>query len=265
MLGEMFAIFGNPVEHSRSPLMHNYTFEQLGIDACYGRVHLLDGKRLRERFFSLGLDGANVTVPHKQDAFAACDEVRGFACRIGVVNTLVREDDKLIGYNTDADGFIFAIKDLENIKNILIIGAGGTARALALRLMDEDMRVVLLNRSKARLEPFVDDGFECYSWSEFVPQEFDLVINTTSAGLEDKSLPAPLELLEPLLRSAKAAVDVIYNIQTPFIELSEEMGVEVRDGKQMLLGQGVLAFRHFCKHKFEPKEIEAIMARSFEF
>ena len=106
---KLFAIFGDPVSHSRSPLMHNNVFRELGFNACYTRIHLKDGDRLRETFFGLGLDGANITVPHKEAAFKACDEVRGFAKKIGVVNTLINENGRLVGYNTDADGFLYAI------------------------------------------------------------------------------------------------------------------------------------------------------------
>ncbi len=76
---KLFAIFGDPVSHSRSPLMHNSVFKNLNYPACYTRVHLKDGSKLKETFFNLGLSGANITVPHKEDAYNACDEIRGFA------------------------------------------------------------------------------------------------------------------------------------------------------------------------------------------
>ena len=81
---KLFAIFGDPVEHSRSPLMHNSVFKNLNYPAYYTRVHLKDGSKLRETFLSLELSGANITVPHKEAAYAACDEVRGFAKTVGV-------------------------------------------------------------------------------------------------------------------------------------------------------------------------------------
>ncbi len=138
---KLFAIFGDPVSHSRSPLMHNCVFKNLKYDACYTRVHLLDGSKLKETFFSLGLSGANVTVPHKEEAYKACDEVRGFAKTVGVVNTLINENGKLVGYNTDADGFMYAIKEFGKINKVLILGAGGTAKALASRFMQENIKV----------------------------------------------------------------------------------------------------------------------------
>ncbi len=104
----LFTIFGDPVSHSRSPLMHNHVFKTLSLDACYTRTHLGDGMKLRDVFFSKALSGANITVPHKEAAFAACDEIRGIANEIGAVNTIINENGRLIGYNTDADGFIAA-------------------------------------------------------------------------------------------------------------------------------------------------------------
>jgi len=91
---KLFAIFGDPVAHSRSPLMHNHVFKSLGFKGCYTRIQLKDGSKLRETFFEFGLSGANITVPHKEAAFSACDEIRGFAKKIGVVNTIIYEDGK---------------------------------------------------------------------------------------------------------------------------------------------------------------------------
>ena len=128
---KLFTIFGDPVSHSRSPLMHNHVFKTLSLNACYTRTQLLEGSRLRETFFAKALSGANITVPHKGAAFIACDEIRGIANEIGAVNTIVNENGRLIGYNTDADGFLSAIQSFGPLKSALILGAGGTAKALA--------------------------------------------------------------------------------------------------------------------------------------
>ena len=262
---KLFAIFGNPVTHSRSPLMHNHVFKKLNYNACYTRIHLEDGAQLKQTFFAQKLSGANVTVPHKEAAFEACDEVRGFAQKMGVVNTLVNEDGRLIGYNTDADGFLFAISPFEKIKNILIIGAGGTARALSMKLQDEGMNVSVLNRSKPNLVHFEKMGLRTYTWDSFTPQEYDLVVNTTSAGLSDENYPAPVELLTPLLEQSAYAADAIYGKVTPFLRLCDELQVTYKDGADMLLGQGVLANHYFCEKTFSLEQIQAYMRESFNF
>ena len=190
-MAQLFSIFGDPVAHSRSPLMHNCVFKNLNYNACYTRTHLLDGSKLRELFFSLGLSGANVTVPHKEAAFKACDEVRGFAKKVGVVNTLINENGRLIGYNTDADGFIYAISEFPTIKKVLVLGAGGTAKALVSRFLEDDLEVSILNRSDTRLQSFKALTCRCFTWDDFQLQNYDLVVNTTSAGLKDSNLPAP--------------------------------------------------------------------------
>ncbi|NPA59518.1 MAG: shikimate dehydrogenase [Epsilonproteobacteria bacterium] len=262
-MGKLFAIFGDPVSHSKSPLMHNMVFKELNYDACYTRVHLKDGSKLRETFLNLKLSGANITVPHKEEAFKACDEVRGFAKNIGVVNTIVYENGKLIGYNTDADGFLYAIEEFKSIKNILIIGAGGTAKALASRFLQEDMRVSVLNRSEGRLDYFKNLDCETYTWDNYIQKKYDLVVNTTSAGLKDEELPAPKELINSILDNTSYVADAIYGKLTPFLKLAKDKNITYKDGADMLLGQGVLANELFVGKKLPLNAIKLSMKKSF--
>ena len=260
---KLFAIFGDPVSHSRSPLMHNSVFKNLNYKACYTRVHLKDGSKLKKTFFSLNLSGANVTVPHKEVAYHACDEVRGFAKKVGVVNTLINEDGRLIGYNTDADGFIYSIKKFENIQNILIIGAGGTAKALAMRFAQDNLKVDILNRSASKLEYFSNFVSACYTWDNFTVKRYDLVVNTTSAGLKDEELPAPKNLIEIILNNTSFVADAIYGKMTPFLKLAKNNNLIFKDGADMLLGQGVLANQLFVDKELNLDDIERNMKNSF--
>lgn len=262
---QLFAIFGNPVQHSRSPLMHNHVFKKLHFSGCYSRILLQDGSRLKESFFAHRLSGANITVPHKEAAFKACDEVRGFAKEIGVVNTLINEKGRLIGYNTDADGFLFAVKEFDALKDILIIGAGGTAKALARKFKAEGYEVHVLNRSAPNLIYFKEAGFETYTWETCPISAYDLIVNTTSAGLSDDALPAPLALLEPLLKKSRYGADVIYGKETPFLRLCKQKQLTCKDGADMLLGQGVLANAYFTDGKYTLEEIQRAMKESFLF
>ena len=260
---KLFAIFGDPVSHSRSPLMHNSVFKNLNYKACYTRVHLKDGSKLRDTFFSLGLSGANITVPHKEAAYEACDEIRGFASKVGVVNTIINENGRLIGYNTDADGFMYAIEEFGAIKNVLILGAGGTAKALASRFAQDNVNVSVLNRSASRLGYFKDLVSNCYTWDNIELQKYDLVVNTTSAGLKDEELPAPKELIDEILKSTSYVADAIYGKLTPFLALAKDMGITYKDGADMLLGQGVLANELFVDKKLDKKDILKEMKKSF--
>lgn len=260
----LFAIFGNPVSHSKSPLMHNLAFRGLGVDSCYTRYLLTDGSQLKEKFISLGLKGINITIPHKEEAFKACDILDPFAQKIGVVNTIVEREGKLYGYNTDALGFLKAISEFENIKTILFLGAGGTAQATSSILRDEGYDVTLLNRSQGRLEKYKVEGFETYTFDTFIPKDYDLVINMTSAGLEDDSLPAPIEILDEVIPKAKACVDVIYGKETSFLKLAKSYNKPCKDGSDMLLYQGIIAFEHFTEYEYGFDEIKPLMKRVFE-
>ena len=260
---KLFAIFGNPVAHSRSPLMHNSVFKNLNYKACYTRVHLKDGAKLKKTFFNLDLSGANITVPHKEEAYRACDEIRGFAQKVGVVNTIVNENGKLIGYNTDADGFMFAIEEFGDVKNILILGAGGTAKALSARFLQDNIKVSVINRSEGRLSYFKEIGCECFTWDTFEVSQYDLVVNTTSAGLKDEELPAPKEIIESVLQNTNFVADAIYGKLTPFLHLAQEKNITFKDGADMLLGQGVLANELFVNNELKKEDIKLYMQRSF--
>lgn len=261
---KLFAIFGDPVSHSRSPLMHNSVFKNLNYRACYTRVHLTDGAKLKETFFTLALSGANITVPHKEAAYEACDEIRGFAKKVGVVNTIINENGRLIGYNTDADGFMFAIEEFGKIDNVLILGAGGTAKALGARFLQDGIKVSVLNRSKNRLSYFKELGCECYEWQDFKISNYDLVVNTTSAGLKDEELPAPKDIIESVLDSTAFVADAIYGKVTPFLKLANEKNITCKDGADMLLGQGVLANELFTCNELKTKDIKTYMLKSFK-
>lgn len=244
--------------------MHNSVFKNLNYKACYTRVHLTDGSKLRETFFALKLSGANITVPHKEAAYMACDEVRGFAKKVGVVNTLVNEGGKLIGYNTDADGFMFAIKEFGEVKNILVLGAGGTAKALCARFIEDGIKVSVLNRSKERLTYFSKLKCDCFTWDDFKIGKYDLVVNTTSAGLKDEELPAPLVLVEEILDNTSFAADAIYGKVTPFLKLAKNKNITSKDGADMLLGQGVLANELFVNYELKTDDIKRCISKSFE-
>lgn len=260
----LFSLFGSPVSHSISPRLHNTTLQALNINGCYVRKEILEPEALLSTFRAMQLDGANVTVPHKEVAYEQCDEVRGLAKEIGAVNTLVREHERIIGYNTDAEGFYEAIKSFGNIHHTLILGAGGTAKAIALILKTHGIETTIMNRSANRLSFFQEKGFHCATWETFIPQSYDLIINTTSAGLKDEAYPCDKALLETLFTQAKCAFDVIYNKPTPFLQLAKQYGLVCKDGQEMLLHQAILAFNLFFHQQYTHQEIESLMCEAFK-
>lgn len=241
-----FAVIGNPIHHSLSPILHNSAFKALKIFGFYGR-YLLESHQAFSSLKDLHLKGANITVPYKEIAFKSCDEAFGIAREIGAVNTLIFEDEKVLGYNTDALGFYQCIEPF-HLNNALIIGAGGSAKAVACILREKGISTTIINRSKERLENFTQAGFKTATFGGFVPQEkYEIVINTTPAGLTSDSLPLDCAVLTSLLRPAKLAFDLVYGIETPFLKLAKSLNIPQSDGKQMLINQAILAFEIFME------------------
>lgn len=253
-----FTIFGNPIKHSKSPNMQNAGLKAAGVDGEYTKTHLIEGEKLKEVFLQDGFKGANITVPHKETAYNQADEVRGLAQKIGAVNTYINDNGKVIAYNTDAPGFMMAIEEFGNIDKALILGAGGTAKAIAVALKEKGIDVSVLNRSERRLDFFKELGCKSYTWENFKNSSFDILINTTTAGLNDELYPAPLDILEPLIKDIKFAIDCIYGKQTPFLDLASKYDKPNKDGEDMLLYQGVLALEYFIDIKSDKNIISAM-------
>ena len=143
-----FTIYGNPVIHSKSPQMHNAGFRHIHIESNYNKTLIEEGKDLKTNFIQNNIKGANITVPHKEVAFKEADEVIGLAKKIGAVNTYINNDGKVTAYNTDAPGFMKAIEEFGKIKHAIILGAGGTAKAIAVAFNEAGIKTTVLNRSK---------------------------------------------------------------------------------------------------------------------
>ena len=253
-----YTIFGNPVKHSKSPNMQNSGLKHIGFEGNYNTTLLEDGTQIKNIFLENGFYGANITVPHKENAFIYADEVRGLAQKIGAVNTYINENGKVVAYNTDAPGFMKAIEEFGTIHKAIIIGAGGTAKAIAVAFKDAGIKTTVLNRSENRLDFFKKLGCTTSSWDNFTCENYDLVINSTSAGLSDDSYPAPLELLTSILENGKFAIDCIYGKVTPFLAEAKKHNLPSKDGEDMLLYQGVIAFEYFTNTKATDELIEAM-------
>ncbi len=249
MKTKKFAVVGNPIEHSRSPELHHAFAQKLGIDLEYSkRLAALDGFQSNiDAFFNEGGVGLNITVPFKEQAYAACDELTERAKIAKAVNTLWKENGKLYGDNTDGQGLVDAIQALGwNLKDsqILILGAGGATRGVIYPLVQAGAKkIVIANRTLARAEQLVADlqsqikdaKLEAISLEQLAG-EFDLVINATSASLTGDALILPENL------QFKAAYEMAYGKPSSFLTQAKQRGVAYADGFGMLVGQAIEAF-----------------------
>lgn len=253
-----FTIFGNPVVHSKSPQMHNSGFQYLDFDGVYDKTQLEDGSTIKKVFLDKHLKGANITVPHKEDAYQNADEIKGLASKIGAVNTYINENGKVVAYNTDAPGFMKAIEEFGEIKKAIILGAGGTSKAIAVAFNEAGIETTIVNRSEGRLEFFKKLDCKTFTWDNFICKNYDLVVNSTSAGLKDDSYPTPLPILKNILKNSRYVIDCIYGKITPFLAKAKEYKLPCKDGEDMLLYQGAFAFELFTSTKADNKVIEVM-------
>lgn len=263
---QTFTIFGNPVEHSKSPQMHNAGFKNINFDGNYTKTLLEDGNTIKDVFLSQNIKGANITVPHKEFAYKNADIIDELAKKVGAVNTYINENGIIKAYNTDAPGFYKAIEEFTNTKTVLLLGAGGTAKAIAIILREHNIEVTILNRSNNSKEFFTNIGCKFYNWDDMrllftcgdLVLNYDLIVNSTSAGLKDELYPAPLELLKPFVKSSKYIFDCIYGKMTPFLKIAKEYNITYKDGEDMLLYQGVIAFELFTDTKADKQLVETM-------
>lgn len=241
-------IFGYPIEHTLSPLMHNSAFRDLGLDMCYipFRVAPEDLPDAVRSVRSLNLLGVNITVPHKENVIPLLDAVNEEAAFIGAVNTIVNSKGKLTGYNTDGRGFISSLSEkniMINDKDIVIIGTGGASRAVSYYLSEKASRLSLFDIDKPKAEKLANDLSKIRSNIALLEDienigKPDIIINATPLGMKpDDQLP-----LDPVHISPDMAVcDLVYK-NTKLLQEAARKGAKTIDGSGMLLWQGVLAF-----------------------
>jgi shikimate dehydrogenase len=238
-------ILGWPVAHSRSPRLHGFWLERHRLDGAYVPLPVRPERFAQavRALADLGFRGANVTIPHKEAAFAVCDEVAPFARRAGAVNTLVfREDGAIEGSNTDGYGFLESVREempswRADRGPAVLLGAGGSARAVAAALLDAGCpRVTLVNRSRARAEALARELGGRIEVAERAPlEDAALLVNTTSLGMQGQP---PLELdLAPLPTGAVVADLVYVPLETPLLAAARARGLAAVGGLGMLLHQ----------------------------
>lgn len=266
---DLYAVFGNPIAHSKSPQIHQLFAAQTGQALRYEkRLAPLDGFATSiHAFIAEGGRGANVTVPFKLEAFALADELSPRAQAAGAVNTLQFVDGKILGDNTDGIGLVHDILHNANQaiqgKRILLLGAGGAARGALLPLLQQQPKELLIaNRSLGNAQALLDDFsnplLAACALTELATVEggFDLIINATSASLH-ATMP---DLPTTIFKADALAYDMVYGKElTPFLQFAQANRCRVRDGLGMLVEQAAEAFFIWRKQRPTTQEIFATL------
>lgn len=268
---DVYGVIGDPVSTSKSPYMHNAAFAETGINAVFLPLLVKDLDEFIRRMVApstreveLNFAGFSVTMPHKQAIMKHLDEIDETAKQIGAVNTVKIVDDKLIGYNTDAHGFVTPLRikfgDLKNVR-VAVIGAGGAARACVYALTQEGAEATICARDKTKAELFAQE-FNAGVRQFTSVDSFDIVVNATPLGmkgaLEDKS-----PLTADQLKGVKFVYDLVTRADdTPLVSAAKKVGIPAIGGLEMLIAQGVKQFEIWTGRE-APTELmrQSVMAR----
>ena len=250
-------IIGDPIEHTMSPVMHNAAFKNRGVDYVYlaFRVKKEELGKAIEGMRALDIRGLNITIPHKVTVIPFLDELDPLADKIGAVNTIVNDNGVLRGYNTDATGFLHALRERgvePEGKSVVILGAGGASRAISFILAERGSSLVILNRTwdKAKIcADRISETFQRKATALKLNREnlaaalsqADILVNATSIGMSPNINETPVT--SNLLKSGLVVFDIVYNpIKTRLRREAEAAGATVISGLDMLVWQGALAF-----------------------
>ena len=251
------AVIGDPVEHSLSPVMHNVAFEELNLDFVYVafRVRREELKDAIIGARSLDIHGLNVTMPHKNTVMRYLDEIDSTASSIGAVNTILNNQGRLVGYDTDGIGALKALKEngiTPNGKKLLLLGAGGAGKAIAFHAAREVEELVILNRTPQKAKKLAEVLRKEFNKkingntlsTEIIEKELkdaDILVNATAVGMHpniDQSLVPPSSL-----RPNLCVMDIVYNpIETRLAKDAKAVGAKVVSGIEMLVYQGAASF-----------------------
>ena len=262
-----FIVIGNPIAHSKSPAIHQAFAKQASLDIAYNRQYCPDDaesfKAVVSAFFNGGGMGANVTVPFKQVAYQLCAQQAGVSTHAnvaGAVNTLMLKDGKIYGDNTDGQGLVNHLQQLnwplEGAK-VAIIGAGGATRGTVLPLIEAGIiHLTIANRTVSKADtlikelgagnPLIEKTALMSSAIDALTGHFDIIINATSTGLSGDTLP----LADTL--SCDYAYDMMYGRDLPFLNHFANKGATTAEGYGMLLGQAALSFERWTGKQVDP-------------
>lgn len=248
---EAYAVMGNPVAHSKSPVLFNDVFKRLGMNARYVRLKVEEAGTLRALIEALGLRGLSVTIPHKQAVVASLDETDEIVRGTGTANTVAVREGRLYGANTDVPAAMDALREAAVRKwshgvygmRALVLGAGGVGRALAWGLKREGARVWIANRTFERGKALAEElGVDYVRWESVAEVRPQIVVNGTSVGMAPAEGESPVAA--SLFRKDMVVLDTVYTPRrTRFLREAREAGAEAVDGVDMFLRQADRQFR----------------------
>ncbi len=246
---DIYCLIGNPVSHSKSPLLHSIVYDFYGVNALY-MLCLAEKNNLAHivsQFKRRGVKGFNITVPFKQDIIRYLDVITESANKIGSVNTVKIENKKCIGYNTDGDGFVMQLKSNETVienKRVKIIGSGGSTPAIVYALVRNGAGLITIyNRTLEKAKTIAEkyENVTARALEEFSPADCDILINTTSVGLSPGFDNSPVSSLDGISPSTQV-YDIIYSPpQTKLMKMARQKGCKAYNGYKLLIYQGLLA------------------------
>ncbi len=270
----MFAVVGDPIAHSMSPLLHNAAFRKVGFDGVYLPLRILEGTlttTLKE-LERLNISGYSVTIPHKQEALQVADIPDTEAEEIGAVNTLLRHDDHWRATNTDCDAIeqtiLEGLKTLPNLteglsdKRVLILGAGGAARAAVQAMLRHEARVTVTNRSRDRGQRLAGE-MDCMflQWENRSTEEYQVLINCTSVGMHPNVDETPFP--DHWLRESTLVFDTVYNPEnTLLLKQARDRGCATASGVEMFVRQAARQFEIFTGQTAPREYMEETMRRA---
>ncbi len=260
---DLYGVIGNPVRHSLSPIIHNGAFRRMGIKAVYLAFEVRNLREAIAGIRGLGVRGVSVTTPFKTEIISMLDEVETVAEKIKAVNTIVNDGGRLIGYNTDGYGAIEALEERVALqgKKVLLLGAGGAARAIGYGLKEKGSEIVISNRTSERgreLAEALDCGFEPLLAIKHL--DADILINATSAGMAPDDGENLIEKV--CLRAGMIVMDIVYRpVRTKLLGEAEKCGCQTIDGLGMLAYQGARQLEIWTGRKVEVNPIKVDLRR----
>ncbi len=264
---EQYTLIGHPLGHSMSPLIHAHLFSFSGKEADYTLTDIAPEDLANRKDFLLGMRGFNITIPHKMAIIPLLDELDESAKRYHSVNCVANCDGKLIGYNTDCDGFTLSVTDYPMDGKVLLIGCGGVGRMIATEALRNgaDLTIGIIPQDRELVDSFLQEAHETmpdarvrYALTAEIEGPFDVIINASPVGMFPKVDACPVP--DRLIDTADYFFDVIYNpSKTLFLKKALAQGKVARGGAEMLVQQAVRAHEIWNGDHYTKEQIDQII------